>query len=219
MAKTPEAHAKDRILDAAETVFAERGFEGASLRNIVREAGVNLATVYYYFHSKEGLMAAVFQRRFEPLRQEHREQLQQLETVARGKPLAIERILEAMLNPPLRLASTDTKHKRSVVRLMGRIVSEPNPQTQQLLRSQHLHIREAYLAAMRRSVPHLPESDLQWRFEFVWGALAFVLCNPGKLETMTGGRCNPADTQEVLRQMVTFFSAGFRAPASARSKR
>lgn len=213
--KRSEHHPRDQILDAAEAAFANAGFEGASMRQIVQEAGVNLATVYYHFGSKEGLMAAVFQRRFEPLRNEHRELLKQLEQEAGGKPLPIERILEAMLTPPLRLASSATRQSRAVLRLIGRIVNEPNPQTQQLLRTQHHKIREAYLAAMRRSVPHLPEADLQWRFEFVWGALAFVLCNPGKLETMTGGLCNPADTQTVLKQMIRFFAAGFQAPASA----
>ena len=46
---------KDRILDAAERLFAHKGIEATSLRNITAEAGVNLAAVNYHFQSKEAL--------------------------------------------------------------------------------------------------------------------------------------------------------------------
>ncbi|HZX60106.1 MAG TPA: TetR/AcrR family transcriptional regulator, partial [Mucilaginibacter sp.] len=54
---------KDHILDVAERVFSELGFDGASTRTISGEAGVNMAMLNYYFGSKEGLFLAVFQRK------------------------------------------------------------------------------------------------------------------------------------------------------------
>jgi AcrR family transcriptional regulator len=53
---------KDHILDVAERVFSELGFDGASTRVISGEAGVNMAMLNYYFGSKEGLLLAVFRR-------------------------------------------------------------------------------------------------------------------------------------------------------------
>ena len=215
MTAKSKANPKDRILGAAEKMFAESGFDGASLRDIVREAGVNLATVYYYFQSKEGLMAAVIERRLGPLRQEHLELLKRYDAEAQGKPLEMATILAALLHPPLRLAGANTAQSKAVARLIGRIVTEPNPQFQDLLRSQHEKVRNAFLEALRRTLPDLPLADLQWRIEFFWGALAFVLCNPRKIEKMTRGVCNPADTKAVLAQMIRFFSAGFAAPAAS----
>lgn len=214
MAKTSEISRRDLILDAAEKAFGHYGFEGASLRQIVSDAGVNLATVYYYFDSKEGLLAAVFERRFAPLRQEHLQALRQLEQEAAGRPLPVGRIVEAIVAPALRLATAGPLNSQSAMRLIGRIATEPNLQMHALLRSQHAEVRTAFLAAMRRSLPELSEADLQWRFEFVWGALAFVLINSGVMEAATNGICNPADTEAVRSQMVRFFSAGFRAAAA-----
>lgn len=54
---------KDHILDVAEKVFSELGFDGASTRVISGEAGVNMAMLNYYFGSKEGLFLAVIERK------------------------------------------------------------------------------------------------------------------------------------------------------------
>jgi AcrR family transcriptional regulator len=54
---------KEHILDVAEKVFSELGFDGASTRTISGEAGVNMAMLNYYFGSKEGLFLAVFNRK------------------------------------------------------------------------------------------------------------------------------------------------------------
>ncbi len=200
-----------RILDAAENAIGEFGFAGASLRDIVREARVNLATVYYYFGSKNGLMEAVLKRRFGPLREEHLALLREFEAAAKRRPLPVEKILEAMLLPPLRLAAKAPAKHQAVTRLIGRIVTEPNPQIQEVLRTQRVEVRTAFQNALQRSLPKASLADLFWRIEFVWGALGFVLCNPRKLEVETQGACDLAKTDDVLAEMIDFFSPGFRA--------
>lgn len=218
MARQAELDPPTRILDAAENAIAELGFAGASLRHIVLEAGVNLATVYYYFRSKRGLLEAVLKRRLGPLREEHLARLRQLEAEAKGRPLPVEKILEAMLLPPLRLAATAPAHRQAVTRLIGRIVAEPNPQTQEVLRTQRAEVRTAFLQALQRTLPGARLPDLLWGMEFVWGALAFTLCNPRQIEVETRGACNPAHTERVLAEMIRFFSAGFHALVGDKAK-
>ena len=213
MAKTTELSRKARILDAAERAFADLGFEGASLRIIVRQARVNLATVYYYFGSKEGLMTAVVARRFDPLRIEHLELLRRFDAEAGGGPLPVEKIVEAMVLPPLQLAAEAGGQTPVAMRLIGRIVTEPNPQTQDRLRSLYADVREAFRLAFRRRLPHLPEADLCWRIQFVWGALAFILCNPRKVERESNGACHFRDARAVVAQLITCFGPGIQAPA------
>jgi AcrR family transcriptional regulator len=219
MPKQTEQDRQTRILDAAESAMAEMGFAGASLRHIVLEARVNLATVYYYFGSKRGLMEAVLKRRFGPLRQEHLALLRQFEQASKGQPLSVEKILEAMLLPPLRMAATAPAKHQAVTRLFGSIVAEPNPQTQEMLRSQRAEVRAAFLKALQHSLPRASLPDLLWRVEFVWGALSFILCNPRKIEVETHGACDPADTDNVLAGMIHFFSPGFHALARGKRKR
>jgi AcrR family transcriptional regulator len=213
MLRSSKQDPRARILDAAENAIAEAGFAGASLRDIVAEARVNLATVYYYFGSKIGLMEAVLKRRFGPLREEHLALLHESEAKAKGRPLPVAKILEAMLLPPLRLAAKAPAKRQAVTRLIGRIVTEPNEQIQEVLRSQRAEVRTAFVKALRRSLPGAPLPSLLWRIEFVWGALAFALCNPRKLEIETHGTCDLARTDEVLAQMLDFFTPGFQVLA------
>ncbi len=219
MARVSRVNRRERILDAAEKAFADFGFAGASLRQIVHDAGVNVATVYYYFGSKNGLMKAVLKRRFGPLRRENLELLRRCEQQANGRPLPVDKILQAMLVPPLRLAVNASAKRLAVTRLIGRIVTEPNPQTQEFLSHQHADVRAAFLNALHASLPHVPLADLRWRLEFVRGALAFVLCNPRRIEKETLGACDPVDTKKVLAEMIRFFSPGFRAKGAGAARR
>src|SRR5438067_208004 len=87
---------KSRILDAAERLFLEHGFEATSLRQLTAAAGVNLAAVNYHFGSKEELFQAVLTRRLDPVNQERIDLLTKLEREAglKAPPLAETRKLE-----------------------------------------------------------------------------------------------------------------------------
>ena len=84
---------KDRILDTAERLFADKGYPATSLRDITNEAGVNLAAVNYHFGSKEALLSAVLDRRIGPVNEKRLELLDAAEAQAGNQPLALETVL------------------------------------------------------------------------------------------------------------------------------
>ena len=148
----------------------------------------------------------------------YRSLTRRLEAATKGRRLPVEKILEAMVLPPLRLAATAPSQRDSVTRLVGRIVGEPNLEVQDVLRSQRAELRAALLNALRRGLPSASVADLLWGVEFVWGALAFTLCNLRQIEAGTRGVCNAAQTEKLLAEMIRFFSAGFRALARDKAK-
>src|SRR5215475_7182897 len=102
--QSTQATTKDRILDAAEKLFAMNGFEATSLRQITAEAGVNLAAVNYHFQSKEALLGAVFSRRVVPVNRRRIELLNALEAAAGAEGPALDSILEALFRPVIEAA-------------------------------------------------------------------------------------------------------------------
>ena len=85
---------RERILETAEELFGHQGFAGTSFRQITSKAEVNLAAIHYHFGSKKGLFEAVLARRIGPLRDERLRRLEALESVAGGRPLALESIID-----------------------------------------------------------------------------------------------------------------------------
>jgi AcrR family transcriptional regulator len=83
---------QSRLLDSAETLFMEHGYEATRLRQITSAANVNLAAVNYHFGGKEGLFQSVLMRRLDPLNQERLKLLDELEDGAHGTPLTAEKI-------------------------------------------------------------------------------------------------------------------------------
>src|SRR5512143_3976610 len=105
-----KAETKDRILDAAERLFAEHGFDATSLRMITAAAGVNLAAVNYHFRSKDSLIEAVFGRRIGPVNKERLEMLTAAEKAAGSDPLSLEAVVRAFVEPVVRIRSTHAQH-------------------------------------------------------------------------------------------------------------
>ena len=75
----PPHETRTRILDAAEELFMQHGFEGTSMRALTTRAGVNLAAVNYHFGSKDALIEAVFRRRLDPVNLARMAEVEKLE--------------------------------------------------------------------------------------------------------------------------------------------
>src|SRR5436853_4419176 len=94
----------ERIMDAAERLFADHGFEGTSIRDIVEAAKVNLAAIHYHFRSKEALLEAVLTRRISIVNEARLQRLQAVETAAGSRSPSVEAVLRAFIVPTIEFA-------------------------------------------------------------------------------------------------------------------
>src|SRR5207302_1646729 len=112
---------RDRILDAAEQLFGANGVDGTSLREITKDANVNLAAVNYHFQSKEALLRAVVARRIGPINERRLALLEEAEKAATPHPPDLATIFNALVVPVLQLHGS----ARNFVPIMGRMYTEP----------------------------------------------------------------------------------------------
>ncbi|MGA2181506.1 MAG: TetR/AcrR family transcriptional regulator [Bryobacteraceae bacterium] len=204
---TEEARStKDRILDAAEALLAERGPGETSLRDITAAAGVNLAAVNYHFQSKDALLRAVVDRRVVPMNNRRLELLDAAEAAAGKRGPSLARVIEAFVFPPLELIVTAPQF----VPLMGRIYTEPQF-VEEIIRKHMLPLKTRLIAALRRACPRLSDQAISWRMHFALGAMAHVLAGGHLIRLSSDGRCDPADLATTKRQLIAFLVAGFRA--------
>jgi AcrR family transcriptional regulator len=208
------ADTKTRILDAAEELFMEHGFEATSLRSLTASASVNLAAVNYHFGSKEELFQAVLTRRLDPMNRERIELIERLEREAGGKPISCERILFAMLIPALRLARDEERGGKNFLRLVGRAYADPAPFIRHFLSEQYAEMIGRYKEAFHKALPHLARQELTWRLHFVMGALSYTLLGADLLKLFEQVTPGHRDNDELLLQrLAPFLVAGLKAPA------
>ena len=207
----PPHETRTRILDAAEELFMQHGFEATSMRLLTARAGVNLAAVNYHFGSKHALIEAVFRRRLDPMNANRIAQLERLE-LAGARALTTEAIIRAFIGESLRMIE-DAKGGRNFIRLLGRTYTEPSKPVRALIGQLYAPVMERYKAAFERVLPQMPREELVWRMHFMFGTLSYTLAATDTVQLIAG--CKPEDRYDarLLEERLTaFLAAGLNAP-------
>jgi AcrR family transcriptional regulator len=216
----PQHETRTRILDVAEELFMQHGFEGTSMRLLTSRAGVNLAAVNYHFGSKHALIEALFRRRLDPMNTARIAELDKLETRMEGRPAAPADLIRAFISPSMRMVEDTKAGGRNFVRLLGRTYTEPAKPVRVLIGQLYAPAMERYKAAFERALPNVPREELVWRIHFMFGTLAYTLAATDTVQLIAG--CKPEDRHDarlLAERLTAFLAAGLNAPLSSAIKK
>lgn len=203
---------KERVLAAAEQLFAERGPEATSLRDVTSAAGVNIAAVNYHFGSKAALYRAVVHRLLTPVNDERLRRLSAL----RSRSPTVADLVEAFVVPVLDSVGTTTEEGRLRAKLVGRVLGDPTDESRRVVIAEASRAERPYLDAFAEVLPHLPGDELAWRYRSLIGVLVSTLV--GTFDPPDGGAEHAARRPDAgdagRRWLVTFLTAAMTAPAS-----
>lgn len=197
---------KDRILGAAEELFAQYGFSGTSLRQVTSRADVNIAAVNYHFGSKENLVNEVFRRRMDDM---SAQRLAALRAAVEKRPGELEPILAAFVEPALAMAQ-DRHGGASFVRVIARAYAEKNDGLRKFLSDHYGHVLREFAKAIAGVVPALSKEELYWRLDFLAGALTYAMADFGLIKR-PAGMSEAAHRTRAARELIRFAAAGFKS--------
>ena len=209
----PQHETRTRILEVAEELFMQHGFEATSMRLLTSTARVNLAAVNYHFGSKDALIEALFRRRLDAMNAERVAALDALEQQAGEQALAPERIIRAFIGASLRMIEDAKGGGRNFIRLLGRSYTEPARQIRALIGQLHAPAMERFKAAFAKALPEVPRDELVWRMHFMFGTLSYTLAATDTVQLIAG--CKPEDRYDARlleARLVAFLAAGLLAP-------
>ncbi|KQZ57752.1 MULTISPECIES: TetR family transcriptional regulator [unclassified Lysobacter] len=206
MAATAHFSTKDRILGAAEELFAQFGFTGTSLRQVTSRADVNIAAVNYHFGSKENLVNEVFRRRMDDM---SRQRLSALQEAVQQHPGELEPILAAFVEPALALAQ-DRHGGAAFVRVVARAYAEKNDSLRKFLSDHYGHVLREFAKAIAAAVPGLSKEELYWRLDFLAGSLTYAMADFGLIKR-PAGVTEAAHRERAGRELIRFAAAGFKS--------
>jgi len=201
---------RERLLDVAEQLFARRGLDAVSVRDITQGAGASLGAITYHFGTMRKLIVAVFDRRMAPLMRQRLEALDAIEKVARGGALPLEGVLEAMFRPAVLEAMTGERAGVVFGKLMARSMMDPNPSLEKYIHGHVEPVIRRFDAALMRAMPELTPEDVFWRMHLLVGGLHQSLLMMDR-KPPVGVPPLRLEPESYLRRFVAFAAAVFRA--------
>lgn len=207
------AYTRARLLEAAARLFAIKGHNKTSLREITAEAQANLSAVNYHFGSKEGLVAAVLKQEIASINQERLDLLAELQANAGGHPLEPAQIVEAYFSPAIRreLLRPGT---RALMPLCQFPISDPIHFLKTLVKNGYGRIILRFRAALREALPDLTDEELLWRFQLMAGMASCALIGlrgPMIAHTNDGSESISA-AERLSARLYAFLTAALVAP-------
>ncbi len=200
-----------KILDAAEFLFAERGFAETSLRTITSRAKVNLASVNYHFGSKKSLIQAVFDRFLQDFTLQLSIRLNELEQEPASE-LKAEVLLGALIDPLLSLNKTRKNAVSIFMRLLGRAYAETQGHLRRYVTERYGHVLVRFTHLFQKGYPGLTNDQIFWRLHYMLGSLIFTLAGSDALRQISEADFNRSlEVKDVIQEMVPFLAAGMKA--------
>lgn len=208
-ASEPAPRVRKRILDAAERLFAARGYEAASVREITAAAGCNVAGVSYYFGGKERLYEEVFRRLLEGFR---RQRLEAIRAAMEGPEASLEGLLSAFASAFVEPLARPPRGPQ-LLRLLGREMLEQRLPADLFVEEIIAPVQSALMEALLRLSPGLAEDVARWCAHSLVGQLFWQLNTWQRF----GGIDHPAtrfDLSRALERSVVGAAATLRALAA-----
>jgi AcrR family transcriptional regulator len=202
------------ILDAAEALFAQRGYHGVSLRDITQQAGVELALANYHFGPKENLFREVIARRVDEHCAGVIGALDAATAAAPNGVPTVEAIVTAFLSYSFHKSATGGEGWKNYFLLLSR--SSLSPVYEPVLepvREPYGRVIRRYLAALQAALPGFQPGNLYSAFYYLQAVLTRLLSETDILDRQSRGLVPASDFDGHLARVVPFFTAGFYALA------
>lgn len=208
---------RERLLLAAEEMFADRGYNAVSIRDIAKHAKVNLAAAGYHFGSKENLFIESIMRQMRPLNAKRLATLSDLES--RPRPPTLEAVLDTFARVMLEEAVGNQESGRRLHRCLSRAFAESDEIARAVFRNELLPAAMRFLGAIMRACPNLPPPVAGMGLAMYAGCVIHMLrwtVSPPFPELR--GETQP-DVDSLMASLVAFGAAGFKRLAAEEKKK
>lgn len=203
---------RDRLLDAAEALFAEHGFHGAPMRDITTQAGTRLADINDHFGSKEVLFQEVVARRALQINADRQARLADMAGV-KGRAAQIRAIVEAFA-APLLARSAESQGWRNYLRLLAQLTNSRSLVL--VLIAEHFNpIAEVFIEQIVRVLPQLDRRQSLNAYQLMVASSMALFADNGRIDIMSGGQERSDDFASHYGDMVSFVAGGILAIAES----
>lgn len=205
---------RERILDAAERVFAYKGYDGTALRDIAAEADVKLANIAHHFGPKESLFEKVIERRATVMGELRLNALDRYRRDARSDPIPLELLIEGYVWPFIERSSRHGEGWKNYAQLIARLAN--SLRWGPTISRNYDSVAERYVQELIRTLPHASAAAIYNCFHFMVGTMLVACAESGRIERLSNGKVRSRDLEKMFDDMLPFLKGGFMAIANSR---
>ncbi|MCG9682711.1 TetR family transcriptional regulator [Vibrio sp. Isolate23] len=200
---------KEKILDVAEALFAEHGFNDTSLRTITSKAGVNLASVNYHFGDKKTLVRAVLNRYLEAFMPAVQDALINLNL---NEDYAMSDVFESLRGPLRALNDVRPNGTSRFMLLIGRGYTDVQGHLRWFITTRYQDTLSLFTESVMKANPKLTQEELFWRLHFTLGTCVFTMASSQALmEIAENAYEKQMDAKSIVDQLIPYLAAGVAA--------
>ncbi|MDF2152394.1 TetR/AcrR family transcriptional regulator [Vibrio sp. CAU 1672] len=205
----PRSTTKEKILDVAEGLFAEHGFNDTSLRTITGKANVNLASVNYHFGDKKSLVRAVLDRYLEALMPRINTSLIELNT---RDDYSMDDVFESLRLPLRNLNEVRPNGTALFMLLIGRGYTDVQGHLRWFITTRYKDVLDLFIHSILKANPKLTEETLFWRLHFTLGTCVFTMASSRALSEIAESKFgHETEVKSVVDLLIPYLSAGMSA--------
>lgn len=200
---------RNDLLDAAEQLFAEKGFDKTSIRDITDHLGVRLAAVNYHYDSKQNLLEEMIHRRAGTLNEARRERLDQV-TINPDEPYeSVYALVQAMFEPLLEYYLSDDDGWHYYCKYLARMAGAHALEFSSIVNQEYNDIAKTFIDKLREALPDHSEYQLHCANQFLIATFTWVMSDTKRLDGISEGRFQSADVDLILNpHFFKFATAG-----------
>jgi len=199
---------RDAILNAAETLMAQRGYRSVSMRDIAREAGASLSSITHFFGTKENLLAAIYGRHTRPMNARRLELLREAERIT-DLDERLAAIVRAHILPAFS-SQAESGGGAQFTRLRGIMSMEGHDAAKRIIAESFDEISRAFIDAIARALPGADRESIVWRGHFLLGSLYYTLVTPERIDRLVGRKGIAANHERAIDELVRATVASLR---------
>ena len=206
----PKDGPKLRLVEAAEPLFSDNGFDGVSVRDVTQAAAANVAAVNYHFGSREGLVEVVMARNLEPIQEQRLARLEAAEGRWANQAVPLEEVVDAFVRPLVTQVEKSQLPEESYFRLIGRILERDSRGMPSEIESRTSDLNDRFIRSISKILPMVAEEDLVWRLHFVTGAMIHMLTHGDLMHETSKGAGSMPGMATTMERFQRFAVAGIR---------
>jgi AcrR family transcriptional regulator len=203
--------ARERILETAEVLFAKQGVDKTSTRDITAEAGVNVASINYYFRSKEALTEEIFMRLAQRVTVLRLADLSKCMDAARQNNSALR--LEDLVNCFLRPYFEPGFHGALLARFILQHRLHPSEMTRRVFVQYLDPFAMEFIDALCLTDMRVSRAEWLWRYTLMTGTVMLAMTDIGptnRMRVLSDGQADASNADELKRNLAEYLCRALR---------